>query len=163
MFARRFIKPLLASARVPLKHQTIPTIAPRVNPIWISSIRTYSLGSQGNQNGFVVFEDIQKLIKENDKSCHLIDVREPAEVIQGSIPTAKNVPLSQFVDAWQSSDDLFEKQFGFKKPSEKETLVVYCMAGIRSARAADYLRQNGYEDVRNYAGSWADYAEKSRA
>ncbi|OAD77153.1 hypothetical protein PHYBLDRAFT_158089 [Phycomyces blakesleeanus NRRL 1555(-)] len=155
----------MAVTRVPLARQTITTIAPRVNTFWIQSAsRAYSTSNlEGNKNGFIVFEDIQKLIKENDKNCHIIDVREPSEVIQGSIPTSNNVPLSQFVDAWQSSDDSFEKKFGFKKPSEKETLVVYCMAGIRSARAADYLRQSGFEDVRNYAGSWADYAEKSRA
>ncbi|KAI8078815.1 Rhodanese-like domain-containing protein [Halteromyces radiatus] len=117
----------------------------------------YSTGSTFN---VVDFDDIQTMIKNKSKDCHLIDVRERMELMQGYIPTAKNVPLSQFARAWSLSSEDFEEEFGFSKPDQTSTLVVYCQAGIRSAKAADYLSQLGYQKIRNYQGSWADYSDK---
>ncbi|KAI8060265.1 Rhodanese-like domain-containing protein, partial [Gongronella butleri] len=91
----------------------------------------------------------------------LIDVREKNELLQGHIPTARNVPLSQFAQAFVAEDDDFEQAFGFPKPDHDSTVVVYCQAGIRSAKAAAFLDQLGYHDVQNYQGSWADYSDKT--
>ncbi|KAI7862848.1 Rhodanese-like domain-containing protein, partial [Spinellus fusiger] len=93
---------------------------------------------------------------------YLIDVREEAEWKGGFIPTAKNVPLSQFATAWQSPQTAFQATYGFEKPPLSATVVLYCKAGVRSARAAEHLRQLGYENIRNYSGSWDDYAERTQ-
>ncbi|KAI8342119.1 Rhodanese-like domain-containing protein [Chlamydoabsidia padenii] len=114
-------------------------------------------------SSLVNFEDIQTIIKNKNKNCHLIDVREKTELMQGYIPTAKNVPLSQFGQAWTMSPDDFEAQFGFPKPDQNDSLVVYCQAGIRSAKAAGYLSQIGFKKIQNYQGSWADYASKIKS
>ncbi|CAO3616085.1 unnamed protein product [Cunninghamella blakesleeana] len=108
----------------------------------------------------VEFNDIQDIIKKQDKNVELIDVREKKEVSQGFIPTAKNVPLSQLEQGWGLSDTQFENQFGFSKPSKDKTLVLYCLGGVRSTKAGLLLQQYGYENIRNYVGSWADYSEK---
>ncbi|KAI8889313.1 Rhodanese-like protein [Backusella circina FSU 941] len=110
----------------------------------------------------VDYNDIQNTIKNDGKGYHLIDVREQKEVAQGAIPTFKNVPLSQFSNAWTLSDDDFQKQFGFDKPKKDSRVILYCLGGVRSTKAADILAQLGYSDLENYVGSWADYVEKSK-
>ena len=37
-------------------------------------------------------------------------------------------------------------------------VVTYCTGGVRSAFVAAALTSAGYVDVRNYAGSWWEYA-----
>ncbi len=39
-------------------------------------------------------------------------------------------------------------------------VVVYCRSGARSARAADFLRRNGFKDVKNLIGGINAWAEK---
>ncbi|KAG0167388.1 hypothetical protein DFQ28_006354 [Apophysomyces sp. BC1034] len=144
------------SAGMTLRYQYIPTAAANTTRVFQREYTT-------NDSKIVDFDEIQSLVKNNAKNTHLIDVREPAELAQGSIPTAKNIPLSKFQNAWTASSEDFRNDFGFDKPEYRETIVVYCQAGVRSARAAEYLRQLGYSGVLNYYGSWADYAERTKA
>lgn len=62
----------------------------------------------------------------------LVDVRTPGEYAGGHIDGAINVPIDQI---GRRLDDL--------GPTERP-LVVYCLSGSRSARAADELREAGY-------------------
>ncbi|KAI9477886.1 MAG: Rhodanese-like domain-containing protein [Benjaminiella poitrasii] len=110
----------------------------------------------------VDYNDIKFLTENEGENSYIIDVREPKEVIEGSIPTSKNVPLSQFKDAWSLSEEDFEKQFGFKKPQKETKITVYCLAGVRSTKASEYLSSLGYENLQNYVGSWADYVEHQK-
>ncbi|KAI9304935.1 Rhodanese-like domain-containing protein [Cunninghamella echinulata] len=146
-------------ARLPLKprfNTTLPLI--QTYPSIVSS-RFYNTPT--SPFPVVEFEDIQDIIKKQDKNIELIDVREKKEVSQGYIPTAKNVPLSQLEQGWALSDSQFESEFGFSKPNKDKTLVLYCLGGVRSTKAANILQQQyGYNNIRNYVGSWADYSEK---
>jgi rhodanese-related sulfurtransferase len=69
----------------------------------------------------------------------LIDVREPDEFADGSLPGAANMPLSTFVD-----------HVGTLDPSRR--VVVLCRSGGRSTQACEYLTANGFTDVVNLAG-----------
>ncbi|PHZ11400.1 Rhodanese-like protein [Rhizopus microsporus ATCC 52813] len=100
--------------------------------------------------------------QHNIKDYILLDVREPKEVEAGYIPTAKNVPLTQFTYAWSLSDKDFEDQYGFKKPNKDKRLITYCLKGIRSTSAVEYLSKLGYTNLDNYIGSYADYVEKTK-
>ncbi|KAI8076376.1 Rhodanese-like domain-containing protein, partial [Gilbertella persicaria] len=106
------------------------------------------------------FDDIQSIVKKEGKGYQLIDVREQKEVADGVIPTAKNVPLSQFSSAWSLSDKEFQDKFGFEKPQKDASIILYCLGGVRSTKAAFYLYDLGYDNLQNYVGSWADYIEK---
>jgi len=112
------------------------------------------------------------------QDSYLIDVREPDEVIQGSIPSSVNIPLTALPGSLHMSPEDFEKQFGFKKPKRQQEIIFYCRSGVRAATAGDIAKKNGYEkyvcqDLRpddiltsthvrlyNYKGSWLEWVQK---
>ncbi|CAO3666739.1 unnamed protein product [Umbelopsis vinacea] len=84
----------------------------------------------------ITFEELQRRIAEDKPdSFSLIDVREPNELREGVIPSATNIPLSQFADAFAANHEDFEDKLGFEKPSPSDEIIVYCKAGARSAAA----------------------------
>ena len=77
----------------------------------------------------------------------LIDVREPAEYAQASIPGAILVPLGSVFDGTALAD----------LPRDQE-IVVHCQVGARSLTAAKILRGAGF-DASNVDGgilAWMD-------
>lgn len=79
------------------------------------------------------------------QDSYLIDVREPDEVIQGSIPSSVNIPLSILPGSLYMKAEEFEKKFGFKKPRRSQEIIFYCRSGVRAATAGDIARKNGYQ------------------
>jgi len=69
----------------------------------------------------------------------LIDVREPNEYKGGFIPSALNIPLSQF-----------KGRIG-EFPKDKE-VYLYCRSGMRSKQAARILIKNGFSNVAHLQG-----------
>jgi sulfur-carrier protein adenylyltransferase/sulfurtransferase len=75
----------------------------------------------------------------NGAGPSLIDVREPYEWAIARLPNARLIPLNALPDALPSLDPNVEH-------------VVYCHHGMRSAAAADWLRDQGFAKVRNLTG-----------
>jgi adenylyltransferase/sulfurtransferase len=69
----------------------------------------------------------------------LVDVREPYEWSIGHLPGARLVPLDSLPQTVNTLDRDAE-------------LVVYCHHGMRSAMAAEWLREQGFARVRNLIG-----------
>lgn len=69
----------------------------------------------------------------------VIDVREPREFKRGSIPGAQSVPLFRLLDDPE------------QVPRNREVVFV-CRGGRRSARAAYYFKQCGYDKVKVLKG-----------
>ena len=79
------------------------------------------------------------------QDAYLIDVREPNEVMQGSIPSSVNLPLSVLANSLNLNAQAFRAKHGFDKPGYAQEIVFYCRSGKRSASACDIARRNGYE------------------
>lgn len=78
------------------------------------------------------------------QDAYLIDVREPDEVIQGSIPSSVNLPLSVLSNSLHLSKKDFKEKHGFDKPRADQEIIFYCRSGKRSATACDIAKRNGY-------------------
>lgn len=69
----------------------------------------------------------------------LLDVREPREWEQGTLPEALLIPVSQIMER---IDEI---------PADRPILCV-CRSGSRSHQVAAFLKFNGYENVANMTG-----------
>jgi len=81
----------------------------------------------------------------------LIDVREPFEAEIAHIPGARLIPLGELQNRMDEID-------------RHADIVVHCRSGLRSAKAARWLEEAGFERVRNLRGgilAWADEVDPS--
>ena len=80
----------------------------------------------------------------------LVDVREYDEIEELSydVQNLLHIPLSEFEERYTEI------------PQDK-SLVMVCRSGARSLKAAYYLMNHGYQDVKNLEGGIIKWAEKS--
>jgi rhodanese-related sulfurtransferase len=97
-------------------------------------------------------QEVEAVIDGNE-AYTLVDVREPAELVHGIIPTAVNIPLQQLPSALRSTPDCFRDNYGVDMPDAGDLLVFYCRSGARSQTAAEFAIEEGWERVGNYRGS----------
>ncbi len=77
----------------------------------------------------------------------LLDVREQYEWNAGRLPNAIHIPMQQLPERVT------------EVPLDAE-VIVYCRSGARSARVVDFLRQCGYERVKNLVGGLQRWARE---
>lgn len=109
----------------------------------------------------VSYEDIKQLPKQPEKL--LIDVREPKELEEtGQIPTSINIPLGMVADELGTNFDAgaFKAKYGRDKPQRNTEIIFHCKIGRRSHSAAEIANSLGYQNTKNYLGSWTEWAEK---
>ena len=80
--------------------------------------------------------------KMKDERCNIIDVREKVEFATGHVPTAVNLPLSEFVSGYQVLD-------------KDKTYHIICQSGARSGQACLFLETQGYNVVKIAGGTSA--------
>ncbi len=73
--------------------------------------------------------------------AQFVDVREPDEVAQGTLPGTRNIPVGEIADRLSELE------------SDKR-VVVMCRSGGRSTTAAEILAAAGFGDVVNLSGGW---------
>ena len=78
-----------------------------------------------------------------EQTAQLVDVRSCSEFAQGALPDAINLPLESIM----SADNLLDKD---------RATILYCVSGIRSKTAKNYLLQMGYHEVYDL-GSYQNY------
>ena len=85
----------------------------------------------------ITFDDFYQLYQNEQHS--LVDVREVEEFEALHLEGARNFPLSQLADTY--------------KQLEKDQLYyVICKSGMRSARACQFLAEQGYEVINVQGG-----------
>ena len=130
--------------------------------------------SEGDQSIRAYRDQVLSLV--NAGSISLVDVRSPAEFSGellapanlpqegsqrgGHIPGASNIPWAQAVaedGTFKSADDLRALYGGQGIDGNRET-IAYCRIGERSSHSWFVLTQLlGFENVRNYDGSWTEW------
>ncbi|XP_065089201.1 uncharacterized protein LOC135710530 [Ochlerotatus camptorhynchus] len=106
------------------------------------------------------YDDIVALPKHPE--VLLIDVRPPSELAaSGAIPTSINIPLKHVVEELKLSPKEFEGKYGRTMPATDSPIIFCCRIGVRSGKAAHIAEQLGFTNVKNYVGSWSEYAEKN--
>jgi thiosulfate/3-mercaptopyruvate sulfurtransferase len=134
---------------------------------------TYS--AQDRDESIRAYRDAVREMIGADREA-LVDVRSPQEFSGdliappgyeqegaqrgGHIPTAASIPWAQAVrddGTFKSADELREL-YGGKGVTDDKAVTAYCRIGERSAHTWFVLRELlGYEDVRNYDGSWTEW------
>ncbi|XP_026322199.1 rhodanese domain-containing protein CG4456-like [Hyposmocoma kahamanoa] len=111
----------------------------------------------------VDYEYVRNSIADCNKL--IVDVREPEEIIEhGKIPNSINIPLGNVVSTLTSmSEDEFRNLYNKPKPTEHTIIIFYCMIGKRSGMAQQNAYNLGYKNVKNYLGSWTEWAAKAEA
>ena len=101
--------------------------------------------ANSNETETTVTELKQKIDAKED--FFLLDVREPNEFQIGQIPGSTLIPLGEV------------PQRVSEIPRDKE-IIVHCKMGGRSAKAAAFLRQQGFTNVKNLKGGILDWSDK---
>jgi adenylyltransferase/sulfurtransferase len=90
-------------------------------------------------------------LRDRGEKLVLVDVREPREWAISDLSDSVKIPLGTLPQ-------------NLAKLSKDDEIVVYCRTGGRSGNAVAFLRQNGFEKVRNLVGGinrWAERIDQS--
>ena len=85
----------------------------------------------------ITFNNFYQLYQK--ESLSVLDVREVEEFEALHLEGARNFPLSQLADAYEQLD-------------KTQPYYVICKSGIRSARACQFLTEQGYEVINVQGG-----------
>ncbi len=79
-------------------------------------------------------------------ASQLVDVREPDEVAEGTLPDSLNIPVGDLPARVAELDPA-------------APVVLFCRSGGRSAQAAEFLVASGFTDVTNLDGGMLAFLE----
>ncbi|MCY7108658.1 rhodanese-like domain-containing protein [Streptococcus oralis] len=88
----------------------------------------------------ITFNDFYQLYQ--NEQLFLVDVREVDEFESLRLEGARNLPLSQLADTYEQLD-------------KDQLYYVICKSGMRSARACQFLAEQGYEVINVQGGMTA--------
>jgi rhodanese-related sulfurtransferase len=91
-------------------------------------------------------QELAQWVGDESRKFRIIDVREPMEIAQGSIPGAEAMPMS-----------ILGSRLG--EIDQQEQVVFICRSGARSGQVCAYLAQNGFENVFNLRGGVIGWAQ----
>ncbi|MDN5351139.1 MAG: thiosulfate/3-mercaptopyruvate sulfurtransferase [Clostridiales bacterium] len=129
--------------------------APAITP-------TQYVASDANTAMIATFDEVSKYAEQPQEGVVILDVRSLAEYEAGYIPGAVLYPHTNNLysdGTFMSSRDigLF---YGDKDIQKDDTIIVYCGSGFRASQAVALLQEAGFENVKLYDGSWAEWSTK---
>ena len=109
-----------------------PAVSNQSRPKPSGRVRGFSTGLDEDHPTVVWWQD------NNDQEILVLDVRVPEELTYaGNVPGAVNIPLHEIPERF---DELGDRQ---------RPIGVFCMAGVRSQQAIDFLRTKGFANLGN--------------
>ncbi|XP_072548770.1 thiosulfate:glutathione sulfurtransferase [Salminus brasiliensis] len=107
----------------------------------------------------VSYEQLKQMLASGD--VQLFDVREPDEFVEGAIPSATNIPLSELEQAFTLTPDQFTELYGVFMPGKNDpNFVLHCQRGRRSLNALEIIQRLGYSRARHYAGGYGEWVQR---
>jgi thiosulfate/3-mercaptopyruvate sulfurtransferase len=111
--------------------------------------------------------DVRSPEEFRGERLHMADYPNEGAVRGGHIPGAKSVPWARAIDpethTFKSAADLAQIYQKEQELEQGDDVIVYCRIGERSSHTwfvLTYLL--GYEQVRNYDGSWTEWGNSVR-
>lgn len=113
--------------------------------------------------------ELKQLVKRDHPDTIIVDARSVEEYAgkeidglprPGHIPSAVNIPWNGFLlpDATVKPLGTLREMFHARGLNERQEIITYCLGGVRSAWVYFLLKLAGYENVRNYPGSWWEWS-----
>jgi adenylyltransferase/sulfurtransferase len=99
----------------------------------------------GEQHGDTTVEELKRRLDNNER-VFILDVRNPEEFQISRLPGSVLIPLPQLPQRFAELD-----------PNRE--IIVHCKSGMRSAKAQQFLRGQGFQRIKNLKGgilAWAD-------
>ncbi|MCI0377041.1 MAG: molybdopterin-synthase adenylyltransferase MoeB [Gemmataceae bacterium] len=100
----------------------------------------------------ITVEELQQLARQGN-NVFILDVRNPEEFQICRIPGSVLLPLPQLPQRFGELD-------------KNKDMVVHCKSGMRSAKAIQFLKQQGFTKLKNLKGgilAWADKIDRTMA
>lgn len=103
-------------------------------------MKLYKIFKNCRNSEDINIEELKGLIRTN-KEIILIDVRSPQEYKEGCLSGSINIPLYEL-----------EECCDCKLKYKEKTIIVYCQSGIRSKKAVNILKKNGFKNLYHLKG-----------
>ena len=99
-------------------------------------------------------EEAHQLLATN--KCNLIDIREKGELDKtGRVENSKHIPRGM-LEFWLDPNGPYFKE---GKLDMNKEIVLFCAGGLRSALAANSLKEMGFENVSHIDGGFASISQ----
>ena len=98
----------------------------------------------------ITVDELKGRLDRNEK-LFILDVRNPEEFQICRIPGSTLLPLPELPSR-------------FKELNPDQEMIIHCKSGMRSLKATNFLRQQGFRNVKNLKGgilAWADRIDPS--
>ena len=114
-------------------------------------------------------DDLKGIVKQPHPNTIIIDARSLEEYLgkdmtgiprAGHVPSAIHVAWNGFLNKNATVKDLtmIQSSLEDKGLQPNQTVICYCTGGVRSAWLYFILKLAGYQNVRNYPGSWWEWS-----
>lgn len=108
----------------------------------------------------VALVDVRSPDEFSGKKLHMPEYPQEGALRGGHIPGAQNIPWASTVreDSTFKSREELEQIYGTKGVTPDKDVIAYCRIGERSSHSWFVLKYLlGYDNVRNYDGSWTEW------
>ncbi|HEY0603361.1 MAG TPA: sulfurtransferase [Herpetosiphonaceae bacterium] len=112
------------------------------------------------KSGDVALVDVRSNDEYTGKKLHMPEYPQEGAIRGGHIPGAQSIPWATAVrdDSTFKSREELEQIYGSKGITPDKDVIAYCRIGERSSHTWFVLKYLlGYDNVRNYDGSWTEW------
>jgi adenylyltransferase/sulfurtransferase len=127
-----------------------PTITQLIDYEQFCGVRGQEAPVPTDFTGEITVQELKKSI-DSGEDVLILDVRNPEEFQICRIPGGVLLPLPELPQRFNELD-------------KNRPMVVHCKSGMRSAKAIQFLRQQGFDKMKNLKGgilAWADQIDRS--